>query len=279
MASPMTGRLAGRGIVLTGATGIAAAAGELFAAEGARVFILSRTEAHCRDLGERIASTVETVDRVAWATADLTVERQVEGGVAEAAEWLGRVDGLFAVAGGSGRRFGDAPVHELTADGWDRTMALNARSQVLTAGAVLRRMLAQAPDRDGARGAICTMSSVLAVAPVPSLFPTPAYAASKGAIATLTLSMASAYATHGIRVNAVAPALTTSRMSERAATDTATLRFARVRQPLAGGFLPPGDVAHAALFFLSPESRYVTGQMLLIDGGWSVTSDNRELSG
>ena len=53
----MTGRLAGRGIVLTGATGIAAAAGELFAAEGARVFVISRTEAHCRDLVERILAT------------------------------------------------------------------------------------------------------------------------------------------------------------------------------------------------------------------------------
>ena len=222
-------------------------------------------------------ATSNANDGVAWATADLSEEHQVEGGVAAATEWLGRIDGLFAVAGGSGRRFGDAPVHELTAEGWDRTMALNARSQVLTAGAVLRRMLAQEPDRDGARGAICTMSSVLAVAPAPALFPTPAYAASKGAIATLTVSMAAAYATHGIRVNAVAPALTTSRMSERAATDVATLRFARVRQPLAGGFLPPGDVAQAALYFLSPESRYVTGQMLLIDGGWSVTSANEEL--
>ena len=157
-------------------------------------------------------------------------------------------------------------------------MALNARSQVLTAGAVLRRMLAQeprlrtAPVAPSAPCPACWRSS-----PVPSLFPTPAYAASKGAIATLTLSMAAAYATHGIRVNAVAPALTTSRMSERAATDEATLRFARVRQPLAGGFLPPADIAHAALFFLSPESRYVTGQVLLVDGGWSVTSDNQEL--
>ncbi len=216
-------------------------------------------------------------ERAAWVAADLTEETQVEAAVAAATGWLGRVDGLFAVAGGSGRRFGDAPVHELTADGWDRTIALNARSQVLTAGATLRRMLAQSPDPDGARGAICTMSSVLATSPVPALFPTPAYAASKGAISTLTLSMAAAYASHGIRVNAVAPALTTSRMSERAATDEATLRFARVRQPLAGGFLPPVDIAHAALFFLSPASRYVTGQVLLVDGGWSVTSDNQEL--
>jgi NAD(P)-dependent dehydrogenase (short-subunit alcohol dehydrogenase family) len=263
----VTGRLTGRGIILTGATGIAAAAGELFAAEGARVFVISRTEAHCRELVERLGAAESAV-------ADLTEESQVETSVAAAAAWLGRVDGLFAVAGGSGRRYGDAPVHELTGDAWDRTMALNARSQVLTAGAVLRRMLTQGADPDGARGAICTMSSVLAFAPVPSLFPTPAYAAAKGAIATLTLSMAAAYASHGIRVNAVAPALTTSRMSERAATDEATLRFARVRQPLSGGFLPPGDIAQAALFFLSAESRYVTGQILRVDGGWSVTSDD-----
>ena len=62
-------------------------------------------------------------------------------------------------------------------------------------------------------------------------------------------------------------------MSERAAADAATQEFAKRRQPLSGGFLPAGDVAAAALFLLSTESRSVTGQVLLVDGGWSVTGD------
>jgi NAD(P)-dependent dehydrogenase (short-subunit alcohol dehydrogenase family) len=134
-------------------------------------------------------------------------------------------------------------------------------------------MLAQDPDATGSRGAIVGMSSILASNPEPSLFPTPAYAASKGAISTLIRFMAASYVHQGIRVNAVAPSLTMSRMSVRAAADEATQRFAERRQPLTGGFLAPEDVADAALFLLSPEARAITGQVLLVDGGWSVTTE------
>ena len=125
----MTGRLAGRGVVITGATGIAAASAHRFAAEGARVFLISRTEDHLGVLADALA---EDGAEAGWAAADLADEAQAEAAMAEASSFLGRIDGLFAVAGGSGRRFGDAPVHELTAEGWDATLALNARSQVLT---------------------------------------------------------------------------------------------------------------------------------------------------
>lgn len=265
----MTGRLSGRSIVITGATGIAAASAHRFAAEGARLFLISRTEGHLRALVDALTDSGASV---AWATADLSDGDAAEGAVSRAQGALGRIDGLFAVAGGSGRRFGDALVHELTAEGWDRTLALNARSQVLTIGAVLRRMLAQEPDMDGGRGAIVAMSSVLASFPEPVLFPTHAYAASKGAISTLTRVMAAAYVQQRIRINAVAPSLTTSRMSARAAGDEATQRFARRRQPLTDGFLPADEVANAALFLLSSEARAITGQVLHVDGGWSVTN-------
>lgn len=265
----MTGRLAGRSVVITGATGIAAASAHRFAAEGARLFLISRTEDHLRTLVDDLGTRgIEA----GWATADLADGDQAEAAVARAQERLGRIDGLFAVAGGSGRRFGDALVHELTAEGWDRTMALNGRSQALTMGAVIRRMLGQAPDATGGRGAVVAMSSVLASEPEPTLFPTHAYAAAKGAISALTKAAAAAYVRHGIRVNAVAPSLTTSRMSERAASDEPTQRFARRRQPLTDGFLPAAEVANAALFLLSTEARAITGQVLLVDGGWSVTT-------
>jgi NAD(P)-dependent dehydrogenase (short-subunit alcohol dehydrogenase family) len=268
----MTRRLAGRSIVITGATGIAEASARRFAAEGALLYLISRTEASLRALVDALAPS----SVAGWSTADLADGDAAEGAVAEATMALGRIDGLFAVAGGSGRRFGDALVHELTAEAWDRTMALNGRSQALTIGAVLRRMLAQEPDGLGGRGAILAMSSVLATSPSPALFPTHAYAAAKGAIATLTRAAAAAYAHRGIRVNAVAPALTTSRMSERAASDGATQRFARRRQPLSDGFLPADEIANAALFLLSQEARAITGQVLLVDGGWSVTDDEGE---
>jgi NAD(P)-dependent dehydrogenase (short-subunit alcohol dehydrogenase family) len=271
----MTGRLAERCVVITGATGIAAASAHRFAAEGARLFLISRTEDHLGVLADELAATGT---KAGWAAADLADDAQAEAAMAAAADTLGRIDGLFAVAGGSGRRFGDAPVHELTASGWDETLALNARSQVLTMGAALRRMLAQDPDDTGSRGAIVGMSSILASHPEPALFPTPAYAASKGAISTLIRVMAATYVQVGIRVNAVAPSLTTSRMSVRASADDATQRFARRRQPLTQGFLEPDDVANAALFLLSAEARAITGQVLLVDGGWSVTTEQGDVT-
>ncbi len=267
---PAVRRLAGRTALITGSTGIAEASAELFAAEGSRVFVVSRTEEHCRTLVDDLeASGAEA----AWFVADLEDEHAADAAVVAAVDRFGRLDALFNVAGGSGRRFGDGPIHELTMDGWERTMALNTRTHVTMSRAVVRRMLDQEPDADRSRGAILNMASILAFAPAPTLFPTHAYAASKGAIVSLTQTMAAHYVRQGIRVNAVAPALTTSRMSVRAAADAATQQFAARRQPLSGGFLPAADVAQAALFLLSPESRSITGQVLLVDGGWSVTNE------
>ncbi|HEY6056405.1 MAG TPA: SDR family oxidoreductase [Candidatus Limnocylindrales bacterium] len=261
------GRLDGRTVLVTGSTGIGGASAELFAGEGAAVFVTSRTEAHCRELCERIEAAG---GRVAYQPAELGDADQVEAVVASCRARFGRVDGLFAVAGGSGRRFGDGPLHTLSGAAWDGTLALNARTQALTAGAVLRSMLGRSANVDGTRGSIVLMSSVLATDPVPELFATHAYAAAKGAIAALTITAAAFYAPHGIRVNAVAPALVATPMADRAMSDPATLEFARRKQPLAGGILDPLDVARAALFLLSDESRFITGQLLKVDAGWSV---------
>jgi NAD(P)-dependent dehydrogenase (short-subunit alcohol dehydrogenase family) len=261
------GRLNGRGLIVTGATGIAAASARRFAAEGARLVVISRTEASCVDLVDSIAAAG---GESSYVVADL-----VDGGAAETAaetaiERLGRVDGLFNVAGGSGRRMGDGPLHTLTVEAWEATLRLNASSHVAVSAPVLRAMLDQEPDADGQRGAIVNMGSVLATRPVPALFGTHAYAAAKGAIASLTITSAAYYAASGIRINMVVPALTTSRMSERAALDEATQAFSRRKQPLADGFIAAEDIAAAALYLLSPEARSVTGQAIVVDGGWSI---------
>jgi NAD(P)-dependent dehydrogenase (short-subunit alcohol dehydrogenase family) len=265
----MRGRLADRGVIVTGASGIAAASARLFAAEGARVAIVSRTEERCVEL---VGSIEAAGGRATYAVADLADEAQATSAMDEAQRALGRVDGLLNVAGGSGRPFGDGPLHTLTGPAWDGTLALNARSHVVATAPVLRVMLAQDRDADGARGSIVNTASILAIRPVPRLFPTHAYAAAKGALLSLTVASAAYYAGEGIRVNAIAPALTTSRMSERAASDPATVEFSRGRQPLTDGFVAAEDVAAAALYLISRESRAVTGQVLAVDGGWSVTS-------
>jgi NAD(P)-dependent dehydrogenase (short-subunit alcohol dehydrogenase family) len=260
-------RLQGRRIIVTGATGIAAASARRFAGEGARVMVISRTESSCRELVDEITAAGGLAH---FVTAELTDAAAAQEAVLGAIAMLERVDGLFNVAGGSGRRLGDGPLHELTPDAYEATMRLNATSHVTVSAPVLRAMLQQPPDADGQRGAIVNMGSVLATRPVPELFATHAYATAKGAIAALTTTSAAYYATRGIRINMVAPALTTSRMSERAAADEATQGFSKRKQPLSGGFIPAEDVAQAAVYLLSPESRAVTGQTITIDGGWSV---------
>ena len=79
------------------------------------------------------------------------------------------------------------------------------------------------------------------------------------------------YAARGVRVNALAPALVRTPMSARAAADADSVAFAGRRQPLAGGFLDAADVTEAAVYLCSDDSRAVTGQVLTVDGGWTVT--------
>jgi len=258
-----------RTILITGSTGIAAAAATLLAADGARIFIVSRTESHAADLAGALGATGA---QSAHLAADLTDEAQAMVAVDACKARFGRIDGLLAVAGGSGRRYGDGPLHGITGAAWDATLALNLRSQAMVLAGVLRVMLEQAQLASGQRGSVVLISSVLASDPVPGLFDTHAYAASKGAIDALVRSTAAAYAPEGIRINGLACALTDTPMAARAAADAATVAFAARKQPLAGGFLDPLAVARAARFLLSEEAAMITGQRLVVDGGWSVTS-------
>jgi NAD(P)-dependent dehydrogenase (short-subunit alcohol dehydrogenase family) len=265
----MRGRLDGRIVLVTGSTGIAAATAQRAAAEGAAVFVVSRTADHARAL----ADGLESAD---WAAADLTDEAAVDAAVSAAVERFGRIDGLFSAAGGSGRRFGDGPLHTVTADAWEATAALNLRSQVLVCGRVIRTMREQGPDASGLRGSVLLLGSVTTTAPVPELFGTHAYAAAKGALTALVTSLAATYIVDRIRVNLLVPSLTDTPMATRAASDAHILEYAARKQPLAGPMLDPDEVAKAAIYFLSDESRAVTGQSLAVDGGWSIVSTTAE---
>jgi NAD(P)-dependent dehydrogenase (short-subunit alcohol dehydrogenase family) len=261
----MTERLDGRVVLVTGSTGIAAATASRAASEGAAVFVVSRTDVHARLLAERLPGA-------AWAAADLTDERAVDDAVDAAVERFGRIDAAFSAAGGSGRSFGDGPIDRLTGEAWDATVDLNLRTQVLVCSRVIRQMRAQEPDTSGIRGSILLLGSVTTTAPVPELFGTHAYAAAKGALTALMTSMAATYVDDRIRVNLLVPSLTDTPMATRAKSDPRILEYAARKQPLAGPMLDPDEVAKAAIFFLSDESRTVTGQSLAVDGGWSIVS-------
>jgi NAD(P)-dependent dehydrogenase (short-subunit alcohol dehydrogenase family) len=150
-------------------------------------------------------------------------------------------------------------------------MDANATSLFLVARAVVRQMLTQEPDADGHRGAILTMSSALAQHPSAVHFATHAYAASKGAIEGLTRALAAHYASNGIRANAIAPSLVATPMSTRAQSDPEILAYLRQKQPLAGGPIEADAVTPVALHLLSRDARMVTGQVIEVDGGWSVS--------
>lgn len=195
---------------------------------------------------------------------DVTTGASVADAVAAAQQRLGGIDVLVNVVGVSGRRLGDGPVDVCTDEAWDHVMTTNVRSVFQLCRAVLPHL--------GAGSSIVNLTSVLGMrGGAPGLFDTHAYAASRGAIIALTRAMATSYAGRGIRVNAVAPGLVRTPMSDRAQDNTAVMTYVAGRQSLLGGALDAAQVAAAVGWLCSPESDAVTGVILPVDGGWTAS--------
>jgi len=264
----MPARMQDKVLLISGSTGIAAATARLAAAEGAGVFVTSQTESHCRALAQEIRAAGGQCD---FHAADLTSPASAPQVVERSLARFGRIDALYNVVGVSTRRLGDGPLHACSEQAWDVTMNANLKSMFLLCRAVLRQMLAQPLAQNGLRGAILNMASTLAISPDAKHFDTHAYTTSKAAVVGLSKTMATYYAPHHIRVNAIAPSLVRTALTRRAQSDEELLRYVEQRQPLTGGMLEPEDIARASLFLLSDESRGVTGGLLAVDGGWCVT--------
>ena len=228
---------------------------------GGRVVVVGRDAKNAEAAGSALgeAGAVVVGDAAEARTAQDAIERAVSQ--------FGGFHGLYHVAGGSGRSAGDGPLHEITDEGWAYTINLNLTSLFNSNRAAVRQFL-----RQGTGGSILNMGSVLGFAPSPRHFATHAYAATKAAAVGLTKSAAAYYAPQNIRVNLIAPALVETPMSRRAVNDDEIVRFARTKQPLDGGRVGSGtDLDPAVVYFLSDQSKFVTGQVLSVDGGWSVT--------
>ena len=250
---------------------MAAAAARSMAAEGAKVFVVSLDAAEAGGLAAELAAGGYDSDSY---PADLRDEAATEAAFTACVDRYGAVDGLFAVAGASARSAGDGPVHAASIGGFTAALDLNAVPGFLAARQAVRTMLAQQPAPGKGRGSIVLMSSVLATNPA-RLFATHGYAAAKGAVEALTRTMAAYYAGDGIRVNAVAPGLVATAMSQRAQANPESVAYAAAKQPLAGGLLPAEAAGDLAVFLLSDESQFITGQVIALDGGWSVTEAGR----
>jgi NAD(P)-dependent dehydrogenase (short-subunit alcohol dehydrogenase family) len=254
-------RLKGKVAIITGgAGGIGSAAGALFAAEGARVALLDLDA----QAGDAAAAAIRQAGGQAlFLAADMSSAAAVEAAVAQTVAQLGRPDVIFNTAGVSGRRWGDGPTADCSEEAWDRLIAVNLKSVFLGCKYALRAMLPGG-------GAIVNLASVLGLVGGDADFATHAYAASKGAIISLTRAIAVTYAAQGIRANVICPGLIATPMSQRAQDDPAIRARLRELQPLTGDFGQPEDVAQAALYLAADEARFVTGAVLTVDGGWTA---------
>ncbi len=252
-----------------GTSGLGLSAAKAFVAEGAKVVIVGR------DAGKVAAAEKELGKAALGLAADAMDPKAAPAAIQIALGNFRGFHGLYHVAGGSGRRQGDGPLHQLTGEGWEFTINENLTSLFYSNRAAAQQFLKQQTG-----GAVLNMTSVLGFSPSAHYFGTHAYAAAKAGAIGLTKSAAAYYAAVNIRFNAVAPALVATPMSQRAQTDEEILAFIPTKQPLDGGRIgQPSDLDAAAIYFLSDDSKFVTGQVLAVDGGWSVSDGQIPLRG
>ncbi len=261
--------LSGQNIILMGGTtGLGLSAAKKLVAAGARVVVSSRSQVNVDAAVEVLGSNARGF--AADAATPEAAERAMELAVGE----FGKVDALYHVAGGSGRSRGDGPLHELTDEGLRYTLDLNLNSVIYSNRAAIRQFLKQ-----GSGGVILNMASVLGYSPSAQFFASHAYAAAKAGIIGFSKSIAAYYAPQNIRVNVIAPALVETPMSQRAVSNENIMNFVKTKQPLDGGRIgQPEDCDAAALLLLSPDSQFITGQVLAVDGGWTVSEGQLQAS-
>jgi NAD(P)-dependent dehydrogenase (short-subunit alcohol dehydrogenase family) len=248
-------------VIVGGTTGLGLSAARACIAEGAKVVVVGRSDESLH------AALAQLGDASAGITGDAVNPNVAPAAIDHALEIFHAFHGLYHVAGGSGRKMGDGPLHEITDEGWHATIDLNLTSLFNSNRAAVRQFLRQKTG-----GSVLNMGSVLGWSPSPQYFATHTYTATKSAIIGFTKSCAAYYAKQDIRFNVLAPALVETPMAQRAANDPVIQEFIARKQPLDGGRIGrPEDLDAAAVYFLSDVSHYVTGQVLAVDGGWSVS--------
>ncbi len=246
--------LTGRTAFITGSgRGIGRAIAEGYAAAGARVVVTARTRAEI----DEVAAKIKADGGQAFSyVCDVTDRANVESVAAAVERDVGPVDVLVNNAGGGSPL---VPLMDLTDEDWDRTIAKNLKTAMICCQVFGRAMVA------GQRGNIINISSVMGLGPHPMRAP---YAAAKAGINALTQTLSVELAPNKIRVNAIAPGfIEVERFFKQFPNYATTVRPARLAKVPLGFMGSTDDVADLAIFLASDASRYITGQIIRVDGG------------
>ena len=245
-------------VIVTGAgSGIGAATARRFAADGANVVLAGRTRAKL----EATARTLDA-DRTLICESDVSVEADAIRLARVAIERFGGIDVLVNNAGVGG--FG--PFEQLAAAEWRRIMATDLDGTFYVTRAAIESLLER-------KGAIVNVSSVSGLG---GDWGGSAYNAAKGGVTNLTRALALEFGSRGVRVNAVAPSLTKTDMTDGMLDDAMLAKFAE-RMPM-GRAAEPGEVADVIGFLASRDARFVTGAIVPVDGGLSASNGQPNMS-
>ena len=244
--------LQGKVAIITGSSrGIGQGIAIRFAKEGARVVVNGRSEEAMKETLDLIKKAGGTAIGVA---ADVSDAAQVKRLVSETVKKFGKLDIMVNNAG----IVDEAPITEMTAETWNKMIAVD-----LTGVFYGIQEAAKAMKKGGA---IINTSSIAALMGFNGLAH---YCAAKGGVVSLTQEAALELATKKIRVNAIAPGVIETDMTKSIRDDPAEMKSTLARIPLKR-LGQPADVAGAALFLASDLSDYVTGQLIVVDGGWMI---------
>lgn len=234
-------------LVAGGAGGLGAVLARAFAERGARVVVADLARALPGAAGAALPG----------CALDVTDEESCRAAVTEVVARNGRLDVLVNATG----VYRTGPALEFAKADWDAEIAVN-----LTGAFLLARAAGRVLTQQGS-GAVITLASVSSAVANPAYA---AYAASKAGVAHLTRVLAQEWAPHGVRVNALGPAMTETAMTRGVFDDPAHRARALSRIPM-GRFGRPEDLVGAAVFLASPAGAFVTGQTLFVDGGRTVS--------
>ena len=244
-----------RALVTGGAQGLGLAIAEAFCAAGAVVTVADINAEAVKAAAEELCAQGAKAFSV---TCDVSNEEQVTAVVNDAAELMGGLDIVVANAGVSVR----APAEEMTLDQWNKVIDIDLKGVFLCDREAGKYMLTHGG------GSIINMSSIIGI--IANTTGNANYAAAKGGVSSMTKIMAVEWAQKGIRVNAIAPAQTATKLIEGLMRDNPeTRKYFETHIPM-GRLGKPCEIAAAALFLASDGASFVTGQTIAVDGGVTV---------